>query len=211
MSLFCSKYSDVRHIAIQAGIIQAVSHHEAIFYLKAPVSNRNIYNAARWLVQKDTYGQARRVPRLKRLCKVPERKAGIHDILDDKDVPSNDGVSQILNDTHFPRASRRLSIRRHSNEIQFHWNRNATDQIGQKDRSARKHTDQHWGFAGIILGNSRAESLDTLTDRLRIEQDFHWSPTLFPLDRGRRFGAYVVRNAVDARDLIYDAAADRLK
>ncbi len=156
--LLAVQVTHVGQVAVLPRVVQAVSDHEAVLNREADVLDGHVDFSARGLAQQACRSQRLRTARPQDLLQVTQRQPGIHDVLDDDDMPAVQGGVEVLEQPDFARRCRARGIARDRKEIERAGQRHGAHQIGQEEHRSLQHADEMQAAgAGGVSGNLGAE------------------------------------------------------
>jgi len=133
----------VGQVPIPLGVVEAKTDHEQIRDFETHIVGDCLHLTARGLVQKRADAEGTRFTLGQELLQVVEGAARIHDVFDDQNVTILYVVLKVHQQSHMPRALRRITVagdRDHFNDGGYG---DPANQVGQEDKAPSQHTHQN--------------------------------------------------------------------
>src|SRR5262249_43388259 len=159
---------DVRDISIQVDVVEPVAEHEHVLDLLAHVAGGEGDDAPNGPVQERAHIERTRRPLSHVRQQVREGEPGVHQVLDQDDVPTFDVDVEVLED---PDASRVGGVAGDRQEVDGHLDvRDGAGQVGEEHERPFQDADQH-DAVGMIGGDPARDAVDACRDRPPVEEN----------------------------------------
>src|SRR5579864_6747996 len=122
----------LRQVPIELVVVEAKSPHKPVGNLETAVVHRNLHNTARVTVEEGAHGERIGSAAGQRLQQIPQREAGIHDILDQQHVFAFNTLVEVLGDSHHARRAAFVGEAGNAQEVDLDRNFNVTRQGGEE-------------------------------------------------------------------------------
>jgi len=150
-------------------MIQSIPNQKLMWSIESDESRLVLEPTGDSLVQQRAYLERARLPLSEYVHQTIERAAGIHDVLDQKDVLPLQLSFRIIHQPYRPARHHSVSVTGRDQEIDLQRPRYLSDEITQEDETSLQQTKHEQLAIGISGTDLSAELGDTLSDRCLIE------------------------------------------
>lgn len=163
---FFRKQPNIFHVAIDLGVIHAVTDHEVVGDLEGNVVRVDGNEAAIGLIEAGRDLQGGRFVLEHEAAEIAQRKAGIEDIFDQDHVLALDRIIDVLDQFYGARGDARAAVGADCHKVEGRVDLDGASEVREKDRRTFKDADEHDGPTSVVLRDLCAQGRDAVGNLL---------------------------------------------